>query len=110
MGVKEGLPEPFVAQMTQTTRAERIKDRGRFFGSLFALVRNHFALGKQIRRFYDRLRSALGRSRPDLENKRPDELVAYYRDLERQLLTRWDAPLVNDFFAMIFYGRGDAPE
>ncbi len=35
---------------------------------------------------------------------RPDELAAYYRNLERQLLKRWDAPLVNDFFAMIFYG------
>ena len=35
---------------------------------------------------------------------RLDELVAHYRALERQLLTRWDAPLVNDFFAMIFYG------
>jgi pyruvate,water dikinase len=104
MGVKEGLPESFVAQMTQSTRAERIKDRFRFFGSVFALVRNHFSLGKQIRRFYERLHTALGRSRPDLENSRADELVDYYRDLERQLLTRWDAPLVNDFFAMIFYG------
>ena len=104
MGVKEGLPASFIAALTQTTRAERLKDRFRFFGSVFALVRNHFALGKQIGNFYERLRNALGRSRPDLENKRPDELVAIYRDLERQLLTRWDAPLVNDFFAMIFYG------
>jgi pyruvate,water dikinase len=35
---------------------------------------------------------------------RADELAAYYRSLERKLLTRWDAPLVNDFFAMIFHG------
>src|SRR5439155_22537694 len=35
---------------------------------------------------------------------RADELVTYYRHLESQLLTRWDAPLLNDFFAMIFYG------
>ncbi|MGB8356209.1 MAG: PEP-utilizing enzyme, partial [Chthoniobacteraceae bacterium] len=35
---------------------------------------------------------------------RPDELAACYKELEGQLLTRWDAPLVNDFFAMIFYG------
>ena len=33
-----------------------------------------------------------------------EELVEHYRDLERQLLRKWDAPLVNDFFAMIFYG------
>jgi rifampicin phosphotransferase len=35
---------------------------------------------------------------------RGDELCAHYRDLERQLLKKWDAPLVNDFLAMIFYG------
>src|SRR5262249_22068946 len=45
-----------------------------------------------------------GRARPNLEQWRPDELAGYYRDLERQLLTRWDAPLINDFFAMIFFG------
>jgi pyruvate,water dikinase len=104
MGVKEGLPESIVAEMTRATWKDRIKDRFRFLASLTALVRNHFALPGQIRRFYRRLDQALGTTRPDLEQLRPDELAAYYRDLERQLLTRWDAPLVNDFFAMIFYG------
>jgi pyruvate,water dikinase len=31
-------------------------------------------------------------------------LVAYYRRLDRQLLLQWDAPLINDFFAMLFFG------
>ena len=30
--------------------------------------------------------------------------MAHYRELRGQLLLRWDAPLVNDFFAMLFYG------
>ena len=71
---------------------------------MFAMARNHFGMSRQIRAFYQRLASALGVGRPDLEHQRPDQLVAYYRDLESQLLTRWDAPLINDFFAMIFYG------
>ncbi len=104
MGVKEGLPESFVAGLTTSTRAERLKDRFRFFGSVAAMVRNHFSLGRQVRGFYERLDRALGKGRPDLTRLRADELVAYYRDLERLLLTRWDAPLLNDFFAMIFYG------
>src|SRR5260370_7605186 len=33
-----------------------------------------------------------------------DKLIAYYYKLEEQLLSRWDSPLVNDFFAMIFHG------
>jgi pyruvate,water dikinase len=51
-----------------------------------------------------RLDDALGKGRPDLSGLRSDELVVYYRGIEAKLLTRWDAPLVNDFFAMIFYG------
>src|SRR5581483_12302450 len=32
------------------------------------------------------------------------ELADAYRALEQKLLKRWDAPLTNDFLAMIFYG------
>jgi rifampicin phosphotransferase len=104
MGVKEKLPEHLVADMTVSTWSSRMKDRVNLLGSMFAMVRNHFGINRQIAAFYRRLHDALGDARPDLEQRRPDELVAYYRDLESKLLTRWDAPLVNDFFAMIFYG------
>jgi pyruvate,water dikinase len=32
---------------------------------------------------------------------RADELLDHYRELEEELLTRWDAPLLNDFFAKV---------
>jgi len=51
-----------------------------------------------------RLNDALRPCDPPLDAMRPDELAAHVRDLERQLMLKWDAPLVNDFFAMIFYG------
>ena len=35
---------------------------------------------------------------------RADELAERYGRLEAQLLRRWDAPLLNDFLAMIFSG------
>jgi pyruvate,water dikinase len=104
MGVKEALPECLVAGMTSSSWSERMKDRFHLLGSILAMAWNHFAINRQIAAFYHRLDDALGAARPDLEPRRPDELAAYYRDLELKLLTRWDAPLVNDFFAMIFYG------
>jgi len=104
MGVKEPLPEHLVAEMTASTWSQRMADRFNLLSSMFAMLRNHLGMNRQIAAFYVRLHDALGDTRPDLELRRPDELVAYYRDLERKLLTRWDAPLVNDFFAMIFYG------
>jgi pyruvate,water dikinase len=104
MGVKEGLPESLLAELPHASWRERFKDGVRLLGSLSAVVGEHFRINRSIRRFYERLNNALGQGRPDLEKLRPDELAASYRDLEQQLLTRWDAPLVNDFLAMIFYG------
>ncbi|MEO5959563.1 MAG: PEP-utilizing enzyme, partial [Opitutaceae bacterium] len=79
-------------------------DRFALVASCAGLVRNHFTLPRQIVRFYVRLNEALRPPEPSLEAMRQDELAAHFRELERRLLLRWDAPLVNDFFAMIFYG------
>ncbi len=104
MGVKEGLPESVAAELSRAGWRARLTDGFRLLGTVGALIGNHLFLGRTIRRFYRRLDAALGTRRPDLDRLRPEELAAYYRDLERQLLTRWDAPLINDFFAMIFFG------
>lgn len=36
--------------------------------------------------------------------KSADELMHLYQDFERKLLLEWKAPLLNDFFAMIWFG------
>jgi pyruvate,water dikinase len=104
MGVKEGLPESIAAELSAATWKDRFADAFRFVGSLGALLVHQGLIGRTIRQFYRRLEHALGRRPPDLQRLRPDELAAYYRGLELQLLRRWDAPLINDFLAMIFYG------
>jgi pyruvate,water dikinase len=104
MGVKEPLPEQLVNELGQSTWRERWSDRLRLLRSIGALIHSHWTINHSIRRFYQRLNQALGQGRPELEKLRPDELAACYRSMERQLITRWDAPLLNDFLAMIFYG------
>lgn len=104
MGVKEGLPESLVAELSRASWSDRLKDGFHLLNSVAALIANHFRMPRQIREFYQRLDRALGRTTPDLDRLRVDELAVYYRDLESQLMTHWDAPLINDFFAMIFYG------
>jgi pyruvate,water dikinase len=104
MGVRQGLPDELVEELGQASLGARVRDAVGLLGSLAAIVGHHFSLSRQIKAFYQRLNGALGPSRPDLGRLRPDEIVAEYRRLERELLSRWDAPLVNDFFAMIFYG------
>lgn len=104
MGVKESLPDNLLAEQTQPTRGDRLRDVIYLARTLTGLVANYVLLPRRIDDFYVRLNQALGTNRPDLSQQSPAELVAYYRNLESQLLTRWDAPLINDFFAMIFYG------
>lgn len=104
MGVKEGLPDELVAVIQAATWQRRLRASYALFTTVFRLVGNYLTITTSIRRFYARLATALAPPSPPLEAMRADELAVYYRALERQLLTRWDAPLVNDFFAMIFYG------
>ena len=103
MGVREPMPDEVLAGELPPTRWARWVDGARLVRSMGGLVASLVRLPRQIDRFYLRLNAALG-PRTDLTDLRLDELTAHYRSLERQLLTRWDAPLVNDFFAMIFYG------
>ena len=103
MGVKEGLPPEILAELSKKT-TNRSLDVWHFFRSILSLARSHFRLPRDIRRFQGRLNAALTEPHPPLAQIRADELAAHYRQLENQLLSRWDAPLINDFFAMIFHG------
>jgi pyruvate,water dikinase len=71
---------------------------------LVALGFNHWTVERRNQRFRARLDAALARPPIAFEDMRADELAGQYRLLERALLAKWDAPLVNDFLAMIFHG------
>lgn len=104
MGVKEPLPNDVVQKLSGATSQERIRDAWHLTRMLAALVSSHFTLDQKIKRFYSRLNAALADCVPCLGDMRIDELAASYEALVDQLLTRWDAPLLNDFFTMIFHG------
>jgi pyruvate,water dikinase len=104
MGVKESLPEELVAAAEQSTLGARLADRLALLNAVAGLATEYFRLEGRKQAFYRRLTDALGEGRPDLSRLRADELAADYRRIEGQLLHKWDAPLINDFFAMIFYG------
>lgn len=103
MGVKQPLPEEIVQKIITENTTSKWRDSLALLKSTFGLVRSYLRLPNQIATFQTRLNTALA-LQTHLSQLRTDELIAHYRDLEKQLLHRWDAPLVNDFFAMIFYG------
>ncbi|MGE3802118.1 MAG: PEP/pyruvate-binding domain-containing protein [Candidatus Kapaibacterium sp.] len=99
MGVKEPLEE----------EPEIIPPRGnpyiRLTLSLYRLVVNFIRLPKKIEEFQSHLNRTLG----PLEGKKfsdnsPEELIAHYHHLQRELLQRWRTPILNDFYTMIFHG------
>lgn len=104
MGVKEELPAEILAKLGNASLGDRFKDGLHVGCSLAALVTHHFLLPRKTRRFYQRLNEALAPTARPLDVMTAGELAAHFLDLEARLLTRWDAPLLNDFLAMIFYG------
>lgn len=103
MGVRDAMPDELLGSAGDPTAWARMRDRAALAKAALGLVRRHVTLERDIRRFYARLSNALSQG-GEPTRLRLDELAAEYRRLERDLLTRWDAPLVNDFFAMIFFG------
>lgn len=104
MGVREALPDEVNRQIEGTWRRSAASDVLHQVGTAAGLVASYVTLTRRVAAFYARLDDALKTPDPPLADRRPDELVAHYRDLRSRLLLHWDAPLVNDFFAMIFYG------
>ena len=104
MGVREPLPDEIVQAIIEENRSNRFKDSLALIGTAIGLIRRHFGITRQISKFTQRLNQALNSPKNPLSRMSGEELVAYYRKLESQLMRQWDAPLVNDFLAMIFYG------
>ncbi len=103
IGVRESWPDAGVAPVRPRTGA-RARDAVRVAATLWGLLAAYGTLGRRIERFYRRLDCTLGTRRPDLSDRSPHALVAYYMELETRLLRRWDAPIVNDFATMFFHG------
>jgi rifampicin phosphotransferase len=104
MGVRESLPDEIVRELGRAGTRERFLDALRSVRMVVGLAGNYLTLERQIEKFYVRLNEALAPPATPFEDMRLDELVGHYYKLEESLLTRWDSPLVNDFFAMIFHG------
>ena len=104
MGVKERLADKLQTEGSPNRWGERMLDLIQLLNTLAGVITNYFRLDRRIKQFYQRLHKALSAYGSDLAKFRPDELIDIYSDLEKRLLKKWDAPIVNDFFAMIFYG------
>jgi phosphohistidine swiveling domain-containing protein len=101
MGVRERLEDPPPPQSS----GDRLLDLARLLRMVVRMVIEAVTLRRTVPAFHARVEAALAPlAGDDLSGLSPDDLLALYRRLERELLQHWRAPLVNDFFAMIFFG------
>jgi rifampicin phosphotransferase len=104
MGVKESIPDELVSADATGSAGERWLDGWHLGVTLVSLIGHHFRLPRTIASFRRRLDAALEPPAKPLDSMTLDELAHGFLSLESKLLTRWDAPLINDFLAMIFFG------
>lgn len=100
MGVSEALSPETVRELQREGKARDLVAVTRM---LVALLYRYARLNYDIRAFHRRIADTLAMSPPLGELDVPG-LLAEFSRLEDGLLTNWEAPLVNDFFAMTFYG------
>jgi pyruvate,water dikinase len=69
-----------------------------------ALVVRAAGLPGRINDFRRTFNALMGPRRPDFSSTSLEVLALEYRRLEKGLAMSWDAPIANDFFAMVFFG------
>ena len=106
MGVSEALPQEMADRIAPPSDSgwEKFVDNLKFGRVGLGLVWHEIRIKGTIAKFYDRLNAALARPDGEIDAMQATALAAEYRLLERQLLAKWDAPLVNDFLCMIAFG------
>ncbi|MFL5754491.1 MAG: PEP/pyruvate-binding domain-containing protein [Bacteroidia bacterium] len=99
MGVKERF------ELKKAKARSRSMEKLRVLNMVRVMLKNLRGLPKMRRDFVRDFNITMERySKIDFNTKSADELMYLYLDFEQTLLKKWKAPLVNDFFAMIYFG------
>jgi len=99
MGVKERFDIPENFRLSKRKAGWNILKMG------VKMFMNFFALPKKRKAFKHLLDKTIAKyKRIDYESKNANELMQLYLNFEKKLLNEWKAPLLNDFFAMIWFG------
>jgi phosphohistidine swiveling domain-containing protein len=101
MGVREALEDPPPPPST----GSRLRDLWSLVRMVVRITLEARKLKREVPAFQARVERALGPLRREpIETWPADQALALYHRLERELLEEWRPPLVNDFFAMVFFG------
>lgn len=99
MGVKERFQLPKEYQISKSSAYIQM------IFILLKIFKNLITLPGQSKSFMENINSLLEKYKSkDLAKMEAIELMKFYRDFDQTLVKKWKAPLVNDCFAMVFFG------
>ncbi len=99
MGVKERFDIPETYRLSKGQAWRSIIKMG------FKMYGRFISLPSKRKEFMLLLNSTIAEYKKiNYPEKNANELMALYLEFERKLLNEWKAPLLNDFFAMIWFG------
>ncbi|MBC7998699.1 MAG: phosphoenolpyruvate synthase [Leptolyngbya sp.] len=104
MGVKEELPAELIESVKAENQNSKLASSISLVSSSAMMVFRFFNINRDVIKFRNHFDKTFNEVPADLSALSTEQLVKLYRNLEEKLLYRWDAPIVNDFFAMIFSG------
>lgn len=104
MGVKTELSQDLVESVRADNRPHKLASSISLATSSTMMMFRFLNINNDVVKFRKHFESTFSSVPRDLSTMSIEEIVQLYRHLEKQLLYRWDAPIVNDFFAMIFSG------
>lgn len=99
MGVKERF------ELKEDYQMSKGLARLRIIGMVFRMIWVHSRLRGERKRFMRHLNAVMSSySAMDFNKMTSKEIASKYAAFETSLLLEWKAPLINDFFAMIWFG------
>lgn len=99
MGVKERF------ELAEQYQMSKGRARWRIFLMVIRIIRIHIGLKGERKRFVKHLNTTMEKYQAlELDKLSPEEIIRHYKTFEKTLILEWKAPLINDFFAMIWFG------
>ena len=99
MGVKERF------ELGSEFRMSKGLARFRIFTMVLKMLIIQLQLPKRRRKFIAHLNQVMGQyQKLNFNQLSAHDIIKHYQNFEQSLLLKWKAPLINDFFAMIWFG------
>ncbi len=105
MGVSEALTDEISARIEPHESWNTWAGKLRKFRTGLNFLKYHFTIQSMVEDFLSTFHRDYDRYRVmPLRSLRGDELILIYMELERKMLGRWKAPIINDFLCMVHFG------